>query len=214
MDARRNPSPTKPDGSEGDALRPSFEVIEVQAASVSQLFNAIDPSPFRTRDLRADVEDFIVAWAREVPRDASLALRVHLPGKPEAGEIEELREAVHGYFRSRAHAARRRLRLLFRIGRTSLIIGLLCLASAIILGNLIGRWLQGFSPGSLLQESVMIGGWVAMWRPLETFLYDWWPIRAEQRLFQRLAGMPVRIQYAGEGTGGISSGSGMNRSPA
>jgi len=34
-----------------------------------------------------------------------------------------------------------------------------------------------------------------MWRPLEIFLYDWWPIRAEARLFDRLAAMPVRITY-------------------
>jgi hypothetical protein len=34
-----------------------------------------------------------------------------------------------------------------------------------------------------------------MWRPLEVFLYDWWPIRAEARLFDRLSAMPVRIEY-------------------
>jgi hypothetical protein len=34
-----------------------------------------------------------------------------------------------------------------------------------------------------------------MWRPLEVFLYDWWPIRAEDRLLQRLGTMPVRIEY-------------------
>jgi hypothetical protein len=37
-----------------------------------------------------------------------------------------------------------------------------------------------------------------MWRPLEVFLYDWWPIRADIRLFDRLANMPVRLSYAAE----------------
>ena len=50
--------------------------------------------------------------------------------------------------------------------------------------------------GELLKESVLIGGWVAMWRPIEIFLYDWWPILAEARLYDRLAAMPVRIQYS------------------
>jgi hypothetical protein len=31
---------------------------------------------------------------------------------------------------------------------------------------------------------------------LEVFLYDWWPIRNEARLSDRLADMPVRIRYA------------------
>jgi hypothetical protein len=34
-----------------------------------------------------------------------------------------------------------------------------------------------------------------MWRPLEIFLYEWWPIRDEARLSDRLAAMPVRIRY-------------------
>jgi hypothetical protein len=41
----------------------------------------------------------------------------------------------------------------------------------------------------------VIGGWVAMWRPLEIFLYDWWPIQAERKLFDRLSIMPVRITF-------------------
>jgi hypothetical protein len=49
----------------------------------------------------------------------------------------------------------------------------------------------------LLREGLLIGGWVAMWRPIEIFLYDWWPIRAEARLFDRLSTMPVRIAYTG-----------------
>jgi hypothetical protein len=47
----------------------------------------------------------------------------------------------------------------------------------------------------VIREGFLIGGWVAMWRPLEVFLYDWWPIRAEARLFDRLSRMPVRIDY-------------------
>lgn len=48
---------------------------------------------------------------------------------------------------------------------------------------------------AILRESLLIGGWVAMWRPLEVFLYDWWPIRLEARLYDRLSAMPVRIAY-------------------
>ena len=45
----------------------------------------------------------------------------------------------------------------------------------------------------VLSEIILIGGWVALWRPLEIFMYDWWPIRADARLFDRLAAMPVCI---------------------
>ena len=35
-------------------------------------------------------------------------------------------------------------------------------------------------------ESLLIGGWRPMWRPLEIFLYDWWPIRAERTLLREV----------------------------
>jgi hypothetical protein len=58
--------------------------------------------------------------------------------------------------------------------------------------NLIGDWL-GEIAGGFLQESVVIGSWVALWRPLEILLYDWWPMLADIRLFDRLAAMKVEV---------------------
>lgn len=179
----------------GDPIAPNCEVIEVHVKELQQLFNAIDPSPFREKDLDANAEEFIVGWARDVPRDASLALLVYLD-RP-AGLSEEpaiLRDAIHEFFSVRAQATRRRLRELFRVGRTSLLIGLAFLSASLLAGDFAARRL-GDGIGLLLRESLLIGGWVAMWRPMEIFLYDWWPIRAEARLYDRLSGMPVRIAY-------------------
>lgn len=181
----------------GDAIAPGHEVIEVRVGELKQLFNAIDPSPFRERDLAPEAEEFIVGWAHEAHRDALLALRVHLDRPPgPAHEAGELRAAVHEFFSHRAELTRRRLRQLFRVGRTSLLIGLACLAAGVTLGQLIAGMWEGARTGELVAEIMLIGGWVAMWRPLEIFLYDWWPILAEARLQRRLAAMPVQIVYA------------------
>jgi hypothetical protein len=171
-------------------------VIEIRVAELRQLFNAIDPSPFRERDLDPRAEQFIVDWARDLPSDRPWALLVHLgrpPGKTDEGA--ELRAAVHEYFGGRVVAARRNLRELFRRGRISLAIAMVFLAASIAVGDALGRYLGDGGLGGVLREGFLIGGWVAMWRPLEVFLYDWWPIRAEGRLLQRLATMPVRIEY-------------------
>lgn len=110
-------------------------------------------------------------------------------------EAAVLRDAIHEYFRYRAVAYRQRLRELFRVGRTSLVIGLLALAAAIAVGDFLAALMKGSRIGEILRESLTIGGWVSMWRPLEIFLYDWWPIRNEAQLSDRLAAMPVRIRY-------------------
>jgi len=39
----------------------------------------------------------------------------------------------------------------------------------------------------LVEESFLILGWVANWRPLEIFLYDWWPIARRRDLHRRLS---------------------------
>ena len=52
--------------SAGDAPPPNCELIEVHVAELKQPFKAIDPSPFREKNLDADAEDFIVGWAKDV----------------------------------------------------------------------------------------------------------------------------------------------------
>ncbi|MGH9221520.1 MAG: hypothetical protein ACRD1W_19605 [Vicinamibacterales bacterium] len=64
---------------------------------------------------------------------------------------------------------------------------------SIVVGDLVESVLGETRFGGLASESLLIGGWVAMWRPLEIFLYEWWPIRAEARLFDRLSAMTVRV---------------------
>lgn len=182
--------------SAGDPITPNCAVIEVHVGELKQLFNSIDPSPFRNKDLDPQAEDFIVGWAKELPYDVTLALVVDLDrqaGLPDEAAV--LRDSIHEFFRQRAEAYRRRLRDLFRRGRTSLLIGLTVLAGAIALGDFLANLMKASRIGEIVRESLTIGGWVSMWRPLEVFLYDWWPIRNEARLSDRLAAMPVRIRY-------------------
>lgn len=169
-------------------------VIEVHVANLKQLFHSLDPTPFRERDLDPKAEEFIAGWARELSSDAPLALIVHVDQDlPSSEQIKVLRDAVRDYFAERAVQTRRKLRQLFQVGRTSLLIGLIFLAISIVTGDVVAAVLRDTRFAEVARESLLIGGWVAMWRPLEVFLYDWWPIRAEARLFDRLSAMALRV---------------------
>jgi hypothetical protein len=87
------------------------------------------------------------------------------------------------------------LRELFRRGRISLVIALAFLTASIAIGDAVAGYVDEGRFRDVIREGLLIIGWVAMWRPLEVFLFDWWPIRAEGRLLQRLSTMPVRIEY-------------------
>jgi len=168
--------------------------IEINLNRLSQLFNSLDPSPFHERDLDQDAEEYIVGSAEEIARQRPLALVIHLPGDqlPETGAAN-IGEAIHNYFGYREAHERRRLRLLFRDGRIALVSGLAFLFCCVLLREL------AFSFGNdmasdIFGEGMLIIGWVAMWRPLEIFLYEWVPIRRRCRVLAKLAEMPVIVR--------------------
>jgi hypothetical protein len=106
---------------------------------------------FRERDLDPKAEEFIVSWAKDLPRDKSLALVVDLDreaGLPDEAAV--LRDAIHEFFRHRAETHRGRLRELLRVGRTSLVIGLVVLAAAIAAGDFLATLLKGNRIGGIV----------------------------------------------------------------
>ena len=182
----------------GDEIPAHCEVIEVHVTELRLLFNPIDPSPLRERDLEPKAEEFIVSRARSARRDSRLALRVYVDRPAASEDASSVRDAVHEFFRQRSLSSSRRLSQLFSVGRTSLLIGVIFLGVAVTVAALINR-VMGETPfAALIRESIVIGGWVAMWRPLEIFLYDWWPISAERKLYDRLSTMPVRVTFRSE----------------
>ncbi len=166
--------------------------IELRLRELAQLFNLLDPSPFHERDLDAAAEEFIVEWARESPAGREYELVVHLTGPPSPELAAGLEDAVRNYFRTRANSTRSQLRRLFRRGRWSLLIALLFLGACFGLSQLLGR-IGDSRFWETLRLVLDIAGWVALWRPFEIFLYDWWPVRDDLRMYERLARMPVRL---------------------
>ncbi len=161
---------------------------------LAQLFNSMDPSPFHDRDLDGDAEEFIVSWAREVPHAENLELTIHLSAIPPVERAADVETAVQHYFATRAAMKEREFRLLMRRGRTSLLVGLVFLAACFTASELLSS-LGESTATTILREGLAIGGWVAMWRPLEIYLYDWWPLRDERRVMERLAQMRVRLVH-------------------
>ena len=168
--------------------------IEVQVSAPEQLFNSLDPFPFHERDLDKAAEEFIVGWARELPSDAPIRIVVHLPASRASGwSAAALEEAFHRYFAYRAQIIGRELTELFRVGRRSLQIGLTVLLLSVGATELSIATFGHEGMIAVVNEGLIILGWVANWRPIEIFLYDWWPIAGQRRLYRRLAQASVSL---------------------
>jgi hypothetical protein len=169
-------------------------LIELKLTDLSQLFNSMDPSPFRERDLDQDAEEFIVSWAMEHQRQHELKLVIHLPGDSgDSGAKMFVADSVHHYFTYRADLGMRDFKRLMREGRATLLVGLSFLALCQITASIIPATSPDYWK-TMAREGLAIVGWVAMWRPLEIYLYRWWPILSLRKLHLRLARMDVEIK--------------------
>lgn len=166
-------------------------LIEVRLDTVHQLFNTLDPSPFSTRDLDANAEEYLVSALDDLHGNQQARLRFVIPGAGQevAGQLEA---AVHHYFDYRRWAMDRRIRVLFREGRLALVIGVAFLIACLSVSRLVLSLDWGIA-SEILSEGLFICGWVAMWRPLEIVLFDWWPLAKRKRVFANLAAIPVEV---------------------
>ena len=97
------------------------------------------------------------------------------------------------YFENRARRLEQELRELFRIGWRSLAIGTTVLVLCLAASQLVGRLMPNPTTARIVEESFILVGWVANWRPIEIYLYDWWPVRRRLRLYRHIAKAPVTV---------------------
>ena len=180
--------------SSSPTTRADENTIEIKLQEFEQLFNTIDPSPFHEKDLDHDLEEFIESWAKEYPLHEPLRLVVHLEKRPPGADPQAIIErAVHNYFAYKTALNQREFTQLMREGRLSLLIGLLFL-TACLSGAQLAR--ARHIPGATIVEaSLTIAGWVAMWHPMDVFLYGWWPLRRTGKVYRKLSTMPVEVRY-------------------
>ena len=170
--------------------------IEVKVRDLHQLFNSMDPSPFHERDLDHDAEQFIVSWAQECHHRVPIQLIVHLSQAPEGIQDPQklVTDSFRHYFIYQADMKVRELKQMMREGRFSLVIGLLFIT---VCHSIAHFFLKDTLPWeAVAREGLTIGAWVAMWRPLDIYLYRWWPLVRLKRLYLKLSRAAVEVRVA------------------
>lgn len=119
-----------------------------------------------------------------------LKLVIHLASPPKP--TIHFRDAVRGYFQHRSEHKQRELSQLLWRGRLSLLVGVLFMAGCLA-GSELAKFISMGAVGKIVRKGLLIMRWVAMWRPLGIYLYDWWPLRTVRRNLQRLARMEVTV---------------------
>jgi hypothetical protein len=174
-------------------------VIQLKLSELSQLFNSMDPSPFIDKDLDADAEAFIEGWALEFPVSKPITLVVHVDQHSTAvsGDMDPrqfVEAAVRNFFLGKARTAQREMRQLLQIGQISLLIGMAFMALCLTLSQLIASKLPGSTTAGWFREGLLVGSWVALWKPIDIYLYGWWPLLRRLRIFRKMSRLRVELK--------------------
>lgn len=167
--------------------------IELKLRTPHQLFDERDPAPFRERDLDDDAARYIHGSYRDARAmgDAKVSLYFETLGEF-SDRPQVIVDAIHAFYRFEADAKRRELRDIFRQGTISLLIGLTFLFSCTsIAQGIVNASNWALTP--MMREGLAIMGWVAMWRPISIFLYEWWPIRDAMNTYLELSELEVEV---------------------
>jgi hypothetical protein len=68
------------------------------------------------------------------------------------------------------------------------------LGLSILLVQLLELSMKGSALAKMIEQGLFILGWVAIWRPLEIFLYDWLPLSKRISILDRLAEAIIEVR--------------------
>ena len=170
--------------------------IDIHVKSSKQLFDLRDPAPFRERDLDPSAADYLMASLREIPRREPVRISLFISGEPGDFELPEgvLIDAIRAHFAYERTLVEGKIREHFRRGRQLFAVGLFVLTLLLTLARLSDRLATPLGHVyAIAKEGLVITGWVAMWRPLEVLLYDWWPLFEKRRWIDKLLASEIVI---------------------
>jgi hypothetical protein len=167
--------------------------LSLRIPSLDAVFDNQDPHELSFRRMNDEWLEYVLELMDDHPGRGPLDTSLQITEDALAGWSHEnlgssIRRELHHY----EEFLTRRLRENFRLGRVSLALGLLVLVFFVALSMLANRLPVG-GIREVLHEGLLIIGWVALWRPVEILLYDWWPIVADRRKVRRLLAGNITI---------------------
>ena len=144
--------------------------------------------------MREEAEQFLVERVTALPRKASVKLLIALP-ETQCGNEQRVTDAIHEDFNFRRIQAEKELHRTRRFGWRSLVVALIFLTAAMLLVQLMKRYLPMGNLMSVMVEGLTVFAWVALWRPGELLLYDWYPFKRDVRLFRKLEKSEIHFSY-------------------
>jgi|GEM_PF-480650 len=172
--------------------------ITLRLDHLSQLFSSPSGDPFSEEPLLVSGMDWILdeLSTHGLGRRARTKTTIVLPkGSLDPSLATRVRGAVKRCCQSKIQRNQHALVALRWQGIKALQMGIVFLAGCLLLSALLSgsALVPGFL-GTLLGNGLEIAGWVSLWRPIEIFLYEWWPYWRENQLYTHVMIMQIVLE--------------------
>jgi hypothetical protein len=171
-------------------------IISVAIESYANIFNELDPAPFRKKDLDQDLRDYLEDSSVDIPLKYDVVLRFNVSGEAKNTEKEEkIRVGLKTYFSFVKDLLGDNIRKSYEKS-VVYVFGAFVLLSASYLLRLL---LISNIFFSILIEGITIGGWVFLWEAISTFAFRTRDVKNRCRQYKRLADAPIQFIYIQKG---------------
>lgn len=164
--------------------------IDLNVNEFKQLYDGRDPSPFHERDLDENLVRYLVMSCEEIAQNEAIKIVMRVPTSKDFEEQKtNFTHALHQYFDHEVRTTENELKNLFRLGQISLLFGFIFLIICVFLAIKFVGEKTVFS--QVIYEGLIIMGWVALWKPINIFLYDWLPYSRKKRIYKLLSAISI-----------------------
>lgn len=165
-----------------------FTCVDVQLATLENMFDNRDPAPFRARDLDPDLVEYLLAAAEDVSGEKFRV--VFWLG--EIGRAKDIEPAFRAHMAYERERVARRIRRQRREGQLVLLLAVPLLALAIAGQHVTKDW----TGGDVINELLSVLAWVIMWQPVDRLVYQWIPLHRQRSMMRKLCMAPVDVKPA------------------
>lgn len=152
------------------------------------------PLPLPYRKLNAEVLEYLEDVAQQMPKGEEARIVVYLPIEEiQQGLEQKLNKVLDIYGDARLEKLKREEKRALGASLSALAWGFAFMLVCQIIGVL-ADFPKHPTLTNTISEGFLVLGWVALWKPFETLLFDWRPSMERRKLHERLATMPVVLR--------------------
>ncbi len=179
-------------------LHDAWSDIELRITHQAQFYNLLDPAPNDIKEINHATESYIMDSLEDMPNDKRGSARIILYLERTLYDDEEIRndmeQAIHAHFALRHCSTNQKYKLSMSKGRRYLFRGLIFLVICLVLSSLLTSIYSQNDVINAIGQSFVVIGWVALWKPVEFYLYDRRDILDEMNILTQMETIPVETR--------------------